>query len=193
MKKLLLVVIALITFVRLSISQTTEKDFRDFAWGSSFNQVKENETAKFISQDTNSLVTYDDHLAAYDVEVNYQFNEDDKLVSGTYNFTKKHSNPQLYIEDYGIFKNLLTIKYGEPNLNKEEWSSNTTPNDKQNYGQAIADGHLSLYSVWETKRSLIKIILSSSNNRPFLQIHYTTKSLDELENKVELRKALLKL
>ena len=193
MKKSLFVVIALIAFGRLGISQTTEKDFRDFAWGSSFSQVKENETAKFISQDTNSLITYDDHLASYDVEVNYQFNEDDKLVSGTYNFTKKHSNPQLYIEDYDIFRNLLTTKYGEPNLKKEEWSSNTTPNDKQNYGQAIADGHLSLYSVWETKRSLIKIILSSSNNRPFLQIHYTTKSLDELENKVELRKALQKL
>ena len=127
------------------------------------------------------------------MQVNYQFNEDSKLISGTYFFTKKHLNPQLYIEDFKVFKNLLTTKYGDPSLSKEEWSANTTPNDKENYGQAIEDGNLSLYSVWVTKRSLIKIILTSSNDRPFLQIHYTTKSLDELENKTELMKALKKL
>ena len=193
MKKLLLVFITLITIVRVSAAQTTVKDFRDFSWGSTFNFVKNNEKAKLISQDKEDLISYTDDLGSSSVEVNYQFNDDGKLVSGSYIFTKIHSNPQLYIEDYSVFKKLLITKYGNPELNKEEWSSNTTPSDKENYGQAVVDGNLTLYSVWTTTRSLIKIILTTSNNRPYLQIHYTAKSLDELENKEEFIKALKKL
>ena len=193
MKKLLLVFITLITMVRVSVAQTTVKDFRDFSWGSTFDFVKNNEKAKMISQDKEDLISYTDDLGSSSVEVNYQFNDDGKLVSGTYIFTKIHSNPQLYIEDYSVFKKLLETKYGTPELNKEEWSSNTTPSDKENYGQAVVDGNLTLYSVWTTTRSLIKIILTTSNNRPYLQIHYTAKSLDELENKEEFLKALPKL
>ena len=193
MKKLLLVFMTLITMVRVSVAQATVKDFRDFSWGSTFNFVKNNEKAKLISQDKEDLISYTDDLGGSSVEVNYQFNDDGKLVSGSYIFTKIHSNPQLYIEDYSVFKKLLTTKYGNPELNKEEWSSNTTPSDKENYGQAVLDKNLTLYSVWTTTRSLIKIILTTSDNRPYLQIHYTANSLDELENKEEFLKALKKL
>lgn len=193
MRTSLLAVLVLITISGLTSAQTPANDLRGFAWGSLLSQVKTNEKSKFVSQDKDDLLTYEDKLAGSDVNVIYQFNDNDKLVSGTYIFTKKYSNPQLYIQDYAKFKNLLTSKYGNPRMSKEEWSANTTPNEKENYGQAISDGNLTLYSVWTTERSEIKIILMMKNNLPYLQIHYTTKSLDELENKEELKKALLKL
>jgi hypothetical protein len=193
MRKSFLAVAAMIIINSLSFAQTPANDFRGFTWGNLLSQVKTGEKSKFVSQDKDDLLTYEDQLAGSDVVVNYQFNDNDKLVSGTYTFTKKYSNPQLYIQDFAKFKNLLNSKYGAARLNKEEWSANTTPNEKENYGQAISDGNLSLYSVWTTGRSEIKIILNTKNNVPLLQIHYTCKSLDELENKEELKKALLKL
>jgi hypothetical protein len=193
MKKSLLAVVALITINSLTIAQTSINDFRGFTWGNLLTQVKANEKSKFVSEDKDDLLAYEDQLAGSDVIVNYQFNDNGKLVSGTYIFTKKYSNPQLYVQDFAKFKNLLTNKYGNSKLSKEEWSANTLPNDKENYGQAISDGNLTLYSVFTTERSSIKIILMTYNKVPYLQIHYTAKSLDELENKEELKKALLKL
>ena len=139
------------------------------------------------------MLTYSDELAGSDVNVSYQFNDNNKLVSGTYTFTKKYSNPQLYIQDYAKFRQLLTQKYGNPRLTREEWSAYTTPNEKDNYGQAVADGHLTMYTSWTTVRSEIKIILLTRNSVPYLQIHYTARSLDELENKEQLQEALPKL
>jgi hypothetical protein len=193
MKDSLLAVAALITINSLTIAQTSKTDFRGFNWGDSLSEIKTDEKAKFVNQDKDDLLSYDDQLAGSDVNVNYQFNDNGKLVSGIYVFFKIYSNPQLYIQDFVKFKKLLTTKYGAPNLSKEEWSSNTEPSDKNNYGQAIADGNLTIYSLWTTDRSVIKITLIRHDNHPSLQIHYAAKTLDELENKEELSKALLKL
>ena len=43
-------------------------------------------------------------LAGSDCEIIYQFNDNDKFVGGTYNFTKRFANPQFYITDYNKFK-----------------------------------------------------------------------------------------
>ncbi len=193
MKKFLFIVVALIAINIITKAQTASKDFRGFSWGNLLTQVKTNETANIVSQDKDDLLTYTDELAGSEVLVNYQFNDNNKLVSGTYTFTKKFSNPQLYIQDYAKFTKLLTEKYGTPKLAREVWSTNTPQNEKENYGQAVADGHLTLYSVWNTARSEIKIILLTKNSVPYLQIHYTARSLDELENKEALKEALLKL
>jgi hypothetical protein len=193
MRKSLLTVAALLTINGLTIAQPAPNDFRGFSWGSLLSQVKSNEKSAFVRQEKDDVLTYDDQLAGSDVFVNYQFNDNNKLVSGTYTFTKKYSNPQLYIQDYAKFRDLLTTKYGNPILNREEWRGNITPYEKENYGQAISDGELTLYSVWRTPRSEIKISLFTRNNVPFLEIYYTAKSLDELENKEELQKALPKL
>ncbi len=193
MKNSLLAIAVLMTISNLSIAQTSKTDFRGFNWGASLPDIKANEKAKFVSQDKDDLLSYDDQLAGSDVNVNYQFNDNGKFVSGIYVFSKIYSNPQLYIQDFVKFKRLLTTKYGTPSLSKEEWSSNTTPSDKNNYGQAIADGNLTIYSLWTTDRSVIKITIIKYDNHPSLQIHYSAKTLDELENKEELNKALLKL
>jgi hypothetical protein len=60
--------------------------------------------------------------------------------------------------------------------------------------QAIADRSLNLFAVWNTERSTIKItLISIGNDIPSMQIHYTSKSLDELHDPGELKDALDKL
>jgi hypothetical protein len=198
MKNLLLTVGALLTINSLTIAQNSTTDFRGFNWGSSFTQVKSNEKAKpwdinDLANNKDDILFYDDQLAGSDVTVIYQFNDNDKLINGTYIFGKKYSDPQLYLQDYEKFKGLLTQKYGKPASDAEEWSSNTTPFVKENYGQAICDGYLDLITVWSTDNSIIKVVLLTLNNRPSLQIHHTAKKLNELENKEELKTALPKL
>lgn len=177
----------------ISADAQSKTDFRAFTWGESLEQVQSEETAKFIIKDKDDMLEYKDELGGYDCDVIYTFNESDKLISGDYVFTKKYTNPQLYLQDYNSFKTLLTEKYGKAVSEKENWSKNSTPSDKSNFGQAIADGNLILNTQWVTNRSVVQISLNSGNKVPFLHIHYTTKSLDELQDKVALEKALPKL
>lgn len=173
-------------------AQTT--DFRGFNWGSSLGDVQSAEKAQFLFKVSNDELEYKDNLGGSDCDIVYIFNDNDKLTSGLYVFTKKYSNPQLYIQDYNKFKALLTEKYKKPANEKESWNKNSTIDEKHNYGQAVADGNLELNTVWNTGRSVIKIALITRNDKvPSLQIHYTTRSLDELENKEELKEALKKL
>lgn len=192
MKKLLIVLIVMTGTMSFSHAQIT--DFRGFNWGNSMDNVQSGERSKFLFKDGNDELQYKDELGGSDCDVVYIFNDNDKLTSGMYVFTKKYSNPQLYIQDYNKFKTLLTEKYGKPASEKENWNKNATIDEKHNYGQAVADGNLTLNTVWNTSRSVIKIVLITRNDkRPGLQIQYTTRSLDELENKEELREAIKKL
>jgi hypothetical protein len=178
----------------ISISRAQVADFRGFTWGNPLDKVQTDEKAQFLFKVSNDEIEYKDVLGGSDCDVVYIFNDNDKLTSGMYIFSKKYSNPELYLQDYNKFKALLTEKYGKPLTDKESWLNKITAAEKHNYGQAVADGNLSLNAIWNTDRSVIKIVLLTTNDkRPSLQIHYTTRSLDELENKEDLKEALKKL
>jgi hypothetical protein len=189
MKKYLATLVLMTGVISISHAQ----DFRGFTWGNSINKVQSDEKAQYLAKVSNDELAYTDMLGGSDCEVIYMFNDNDKLASGMYVFTKKYTNPQLYIQDYNKFKKLLAEKYGKPAVESETWSDNKPVSEKQNYGQAVADGKLSMSTIWNTDRTYIKIILVTNNQHPGLQIHYTTRSLDELENREELKAALKKL
>ena len=192
MKKILVAIAVIFGSINISHAQTN--DFRAFTWGNSLDKIKNDEKSQLVLKVSDDEVVYKDLLGGSDCDVYYILNDNDKLESGMYIFTKKYSNPQLYLQDYNKFKALLAEKYGKPASEKETWSANTTATEKHNYGQAVADGNLALNAVWNTDRSVIKIVLVTSNDKhPGLQIHYTTRSLDELENKEDLKAALKKL
>lgn len=192
MKNKILLVIIFLFPARLLFAQN-KTDFRTFNWGTTFYQIQSSETAKFIASDKDDMLEYNDLLGGYDCNVFYTFNENQKLIGGSYFFTKKYNDPQLYIQDYNIFKGLLTEKYNKPTSETESWTSNSTQQEKQNYGMAIADGSLILSAKWVTDRTIIQLILNSVNKQPSLHIHYTAKSLNELENLKQLQTAIPKL
>ncbi len=191
MKKITILSILIISTIGILKAQTP--DFRTFKWGSSFAQIQAQEKMPMVAKVSNDEIVYTDELGGSDCQVFYIFNDNDKLESGIYAFTKKYSNPQLYLQDYDKFKKLLTQKYGSPTAEKENWNTNTPKTDKNNFGQAILEGNLSLNTLWNTDRTEIKILLITHDKQPSLEIHYTTRSLDELESKEDLKKALIKL
>ena len=189
MKKILIILTVCIASMKHSLAQ----DFRGFTWGTSISSVEAAEKSKFIAKVNNDELTYKDILGGSYCDVIYIFNDNDKLASGLYVFTKKYSNPQLYIQDYNKFKALLTEKYGKPAFEKEKWNTNSTSLEDTNYTKAETENNDTQSAVWNTDRSVIKIILVTIDKMPNLQIHYTTRSLNELENKEELKAALKKL
>ncbi len=185
---------ATILFATFSISHAQQSnDFRGFSWGSSINKIQNEEKAPLIFKINDNELQYSEKLAGQDVHAYYIFNDNDKLISGLYFFTKKYDNPQLYLQDYNKFKSLLTEKYGKPKTEKENWLIKTKNKDKNSYGQTIADGNLTLNSVWQTGNTTIKIKLEGTDKTPSLQIAYTTNTLNELENKEAMKTALSKL
>ena len=169
-------------------------DFRGATWGSSLTSIKASEKTNFVMKIKDDELVYKDLLDGEDCTVYYIFNDNAKLESGVYRFTKNYSNPQLYVEDYDKFRALLIEKYGIPANETASWNNDAGNTEKSNYGQAVADGRLSLNTVWRTNRSIVKIVLiTTAAKRPALQINYTTRSLDQLENQAELRAALGKL
>jgi hypothetical protein len=193
MKTVFLTIAASILISSYLAGQNTGGDFRGFKWGDSFAKVQNDEKAKFVKIDKDDLLMYQDEVAGSDFDVIYEFNDNNKLVNGAYVFSKKYVNPQLYLQDYNKFKEILSSKYGKPSQESEVWGSNVVRSDKGNYGQAVSDGELTLISTWSTDRTVIKITLISINKVPSLQIYYTASSLNELENKDDLKRALQKL
>ncbi|HQG38460.1 MAG TPA: hypothetical protein PLK15_04965 [Chitinophagales bacterium] len=193
MKKLLIVLLTSMASALSAMAQNT--DFRGYEWGSSLEKIQESESVPYVAKVSNDELIYRDQLGGYDCDVHYIFNDNDKLEGGVYLFTKKYPNPQFYVEDYNTFKSLLTQKYGKAVAENVNWKNNTTTStDKQAYGQAVADGNLTLNTRWNTPRSSVMIILfTTPEKQPVLQIYYTARSLEELQNKATLKTAIQKL
>lgn len=192
MKKIIFNGIILLMGINSSYAQTA--DFRIFSWGNPMEKIKTDEKSPFFSTLKSDELEYNDKLGGSNFKVLYIFNDNNKLISGIYIFSKKYSNPELYYQEYSVFLKLLTEKYGKATNEKETWNTTDPLYDKSNKKQGIADKNLNLYAVWYTKRTAIKITLISIGNEvPSMQIHYTATSLDELENQIDLKDALNKL
>ena len=192
MKKIIFNGIILLMGINSSYAQTA--DFRIFSWGNPMEKIKTDEKSPFFSTLKSDELEYNDKLGGSNFKVLYIFNDNNKLISGIYIFSKKYSNPELYYQEYSVFLKLLTEKYGKATNEKETWNTTDPLYDKSNKKQAIADKNLNLYAVWYTKRTAIKItVISIGNEVPSMQIHYTATSLDELENQIDLKDALNKL
>ncbi len=191
MKTIILFTLVLSSFGFKASAQTS--DFRSFSWGSSLEQVQSAEKASFYYKLKNYELEYEDQLAGSDCNVIYIFNSNNKLVSGNYFFTKKYSNPQIYMQEYNKFKTLLSEKYGKASSDKESWSSHVTASEKHSFGQAVADGNLAINTVWINNHTQIKLALITIDKHPSLQIQYTSLAIDEMENKDDMKKALMKL
>src|ERR1700712_1112743 len=113
MKKLFLA--ASVLFAAIGSTNAQSNDFRGFNWGSPINQVQTSEKATLALKIKDDELEYTEQLAGSDCNLFYIFNDNDKLISGMYYFTKKYDNPQLYLQDYNKFKTLLIQKYGKPN------------------------------------------------------------------------------
>jgi len=116
-------------------------------------------------------ISDNDTIAGLDAEVVYEFAYN-KLVSGHYNVTTKHTNPTDSILDYDRLAKVLTERYGAPFDNREVWKNSLYKNDSSNWGLAISAGHMFKTAHWATDKSGIDLLLSGDNFKISLVIWY---------------------
>jgi hypothetical protein len=136
----------------------------------------------------NNLLIYQDYIGGFDCRINYNFLED-KLFQSFYLFNEKHTNKNLYIDDYEELKEILTKNYGKPKIDKVTWKNDLYKSDKQNWGTAISMGHLIYETSWETSTTKINLKLSGDNLEIigyviYLTLVYDSKELKEWADKI---------
>jgi hypothetical protein len=133
-------------------------DVRGHNWGDSLAVVKKSETAKFIDQDATHLL-FTDTVGGISVNILYTF-LDGRLVRAGYRNADTHTNKNDFIQDYRKLNELLTKKYGKPEVDKTVWRNELYKDDPSNFGMAISAGHLFYSAQWNLERTIILSVIS---------------------------------
>ncbi len=159
-----------------------EGAFRGSTWGSNSAAVKSNETGNPEVGDS-ILVWNNFSLGTLNCDVVYIFTHD-LLTRGKYMVTEDWVDERRYLDEYAALKALLVKKYGDPVSDEKFWSNTLWQDNPNEWGLAVASGHLSLYARWETGDTRVFLYLSGENYESSLGIEYVSVSFEGLENSV---------
>lgn len=132
----------------------------------------------------------EDLVSGLDTELLFAF-EKKQLTNIMYSFITKHSNRNIYIEDYLKIKKILIEKYGKPERNIEKWRRDLYKDDFKDYGMAIAIGDLEYKTVWNLPDVGIVLSLTGDNYKINHVLGYLNKSKSQTsdkKNKEDLKK-----
>jgi len=164
-----------------------EKDFRGFHWGVTFNEIKEREASRLVSEDDQQLV-YDGILGNWQVQIAYDFVAG-QLAQGSYSLLETHSNRNDFITTFDRIKELLIKKYGKP-IDEAIWKNNLYRDDPQEWGLAISIGHLNFRAKWNLVNTEIILFLTGENYELANYIFYYSKELSGKLKEVDNNKII---
>jgi len=160
--------------VETTIVETTAPvnyTFRKTTWEMTKEEVIESEGKSPDEQNDKYLGFYNCDVAGYDTSVIYGF-KNGKLNQAAYILNEDHVNDNAYIDDYKNLKKLYTDKYSAPYQDKENWSDDLYKDDPDDYGTAVACGHLSYASIFSNSGDDIIMMLNGDNFDISLSITY---------------------
>jgi len=178
----LLILVVLTLALQDRYAEGVKYDFRKINWGMSKGQVKATE-GKEPDSETNTTVAYKVEISGDDYICGYTFLED-KLYNSGYVFIGGHTNENLYIDDYGRLKGILTKKYGRPETDEITWIDDLFKDDRSVWGFAISIGDLSYRSTWETPTTYITLRLWGDNYEIDLVLAYDSRELKGWADKI---------
>ena len=145
-------------------------------WGMSIEQVLKLEGKPSVRENAEGveIIGYQKKVIDKDCLVGYLF-VDNKLFKTQYNFAEHHFDKLLYLDDYEKIKNLVAQKYGEPEGEAVDWKDPQFKNDSNNWGTALALGHVEYRSRWQTSESDIVLSLFKVNKDVIMRIEYSGK------------------
>ena len=158
-------------------------DFRKTTWGMARGQVREVETAEIVKETEDGLI-YRGQVARHPCLIVYFFAQG-KLVRAKYNLIAEHASPQDYVTDFEQLHAMLSKKYGTPVKDQYHWIDDRYRDDHESWGKAVALGHLVPWVSWETDSTEISLMLRIQDQRLLLEVEYSSKVLEHLENAIE--------
>lgn len=154
------------------IEQRADADFRNAKWGDDLETVKKYSLESSWIDETENIIVSEASVLSKDAQIGYTF-DNNILYQGVILFCIDHANTNLYIDDFNQIKTSLTEKYGTPKMDKEVWKDDLYKGDTDDYGIAIACGHLQYINIWETENTEIILALLGDNYEISLGITYT--------------------
>ena len=159
--------------------KVTDPDFRNIRWGMSRKEVIASESIELEAGERTLFGSV--RIAGLDSYVVYIFAED-KLVRAKYSFTERHSNKNDYLSDFQSIRTSLLKKYGTPE-DHTFWTNDLYKDDRQDYGMAVAAGHMEKYSIWEIERQQIILSITGDNYDIKNSVEYSSNEFDEFEDR----------
>lgn len=161
--------------------QSIEFDFKQFNWGDSKNKVINVEGTPYlndtIKERNTEWIAYKTKAVGLDMILAYYFT-DDKLYQVRYILDEKHSNDNLFIDDYKSFRSALTNKYGEPLLDNESWQDDSKKDYYKNKkGDALSYGYLTYSTYYLTEKTIIWMDMSADNYEVSMKVQYESLSI----------------
>ena len=151
-------------------------NFRRTRWGMTEQQVRQVEGDRTVHETMQSglrLIAYRGRVAERECTITYVF-ADGLLVRAKYVLTERHSDKNLYLEDFEEIKRPLTKAFGEPR-DKVEWRSDLFRDDPHRWGMAVAAGHFSQSSEWHTEDTVITATISGGALEISIEVEYSYK------------------
>lgn len=150
-------------------SVTSAFTFRGYDWGTSLDEIKQKEVTSDMVENVdyglldNKLFILNREVSSYDASIVFEFDSNNKLISGGYALTEEHTDDNGYYDDFIDLTKLYTKKYGEPQEN-DVWKNDLYKDDKSKWGFAAACGHVSFFRYWKADDgSEIYILLRGDN------------------------------
>lgn len=157
---------------------TEEPDIRNIKWGATKEQVIAAE-GKQPDENVGTVLTfYDVTAGGYPANVFYQFNDEDECYSVSYLLTTTHTNDNDYIDDYQSLKRKMSEKYGDPTIDEETWSQSLFKDNPEYYGLAVASGHLSYLTMYNTDKMSVTMFLNGDNYQINTLLMYVAKGIE---------------
>ena len=162
------IVVSLVILCSVSLAHTA--DYRNVNWGMSKSEVKQNETQLTLipdDEDSNDLY-YRGEIAGHNIRLHYNFTNN--VLSDVYvSFQIKHTNFDLFIDDYKSLKDQLTQKYGNPVYDKQLGKKNRY---RSIIGMDVATGRIRFMTNWNIPKARIFLNLRGDNYKVNLSISY---------------------
>lgn len=166
-----------------SIEMQSVEGFRKISWGASPSEIKASEASEpHLAQD--DYLDYEVRLGRFACLAVYVFVRG-QFVRGKYLLLEDYQNLTSHLSDFEELKALVIKKYGAPIKDQTFWTNDLYKDDYSEWGMAVACGHLSKFTDWETAESKINLGLYGENFNVTVSVEYSGKAFESLEASVK--------
>lgn len=158
--------------------------FQGSTWGDNMEMLRGRNGEPI--DDKNETLSYSTSVNGLEGYLFYYF-QNDKLYQIGYSFQEKHSEDQLYVEDFLGLNKLLEQKYGESEM-EYDWRNTLYKGDYRDIGRAIAAGHLRIINKWSLRDTDIRHGLNGDNFDVSHILLYSKYPKEKIDKKKELNK-----
>ncbi|HWA33597.1 MAG TPA: hypothetical protein VG737_05685 [Cyclobacteriaceae bacterium] len=159
-------------------------DFRGSNWGDSEAKVKVNEKCNMLSEEEGRLI-YNCPLMDSEGKVVYTFTTNDKLMRAKYFLTPDYFNMIFYIRDFRMYEEILTKKYGRPDMVIPKVISKQAISEDE-WATFLSAGELFVEAKWTKGKTEVRLTLSKTGPFPAIQIDYISLEMTKEDHQARL-------